>query len=501
MRRILVLAHREELIFQAARKVRDVLREEPEIEMANLWANGSARVVISTIQTQIAGENGNGRMSRFRPHEFGLLVVDEAHHCPATSYRRVLQWYQRNPDLRILGVTATPDRHDEKALGRIFDSVAYEYTLPDAIADGWLVAPRQRSVTVRGLDFSRCRTTAGDLNGKDLAQVMEAEEALHGIAHPTYEIADGRKTLLFAASVAHAERLCEIFNRHEPDCARFVYAGTPTEERRQLFRDYAAGNFQFLTNVGVATEGFDEPGIQVVAVARPTKSRALYAQMLGRGTRPLPGLVDGLAADTLRRQAIADSDKPFLEVIDFVGNAGRHKLISTVDILGGNYDNEVVDQARRAVETKEREGVPADVGAELERAKAALHAARQAERERRRNVIGVADYHSRFHDPFDVLDIEPERERGYFHGKAITEKMAGVLRRNGFDPDKLSFTHARQVVREIIEHPEKLPATPKQRALLQRYGYRPDVSKAKAGEIIDAIAANGWRRPRRKPSG
>ena len=495
MGRALVLAHREELIFQAADKIARVTGAKPDIEMAEMRADGAmfgkARVVVSSIQTQCAGRNGDARMKRFDPQEFSLLVVDEAHHIVAPSYRRVLMHYQQNPNLKVLGVTATPDRHDEEALGQVFDSVAYDYELLDAIRDGWLVPIHQRSVVVDGLDYSGVRTTAGDLNGADLARVMEYEETLHGIAAPTMELAAGRKTLVFAASVAHAERLCEFFNRHSTGCARFVTGTTPKDERRAMLADYAAGKFQMLVNVGVATEGFDEPGIQVVVMARPTKSRALYAQMAGRGTRPLPGLVDAHEAADARRAAIAVSAKPACQIIDFVGNSGRHKLITTADILGGNYSDEVVDRARAAAETAN--GAAVDMAELLADAEKTI--AEERERARRAALRVRARYTSQVVDPFDILHIEPWRERGWDTGRQPSEKMLALLDRNGIDTKGLTFTQAKQLVGEIIHRYEEKQCSFKQARLLSRYGYPTDVPFAEASRLIDALAKNNWQRP------
>ena len=495
MGRALVLAHREELIFQAADKIEAVTGAKPDIEMAEMRADhamfGKARVIVSSIQTQCAGRNGDTRMKRFDPQEFSLLVVDEAHHATAPTYRRVLEHYGRNPDLKILGVTATPDRHDEDALGQVFETVAYDYELLNAIHDGWLVPIHQRSVVVDGLDYSSIRTTAGDLNGADLARVMEYEETLHGIAHPTIELAASRKTLVFAASVAHAERLCEIFNRHSTGCARFVTGTTPKDERRGMLADYAAGKFQMLVNVGVATEGFDEPGIQVVVMARPTKSRALYAQMAGRGTRPLPGLVDAHQEADARRAAIAASVKPACEIIDFVGNSGRHRLITTADILGGNYSDEVVARARAKAE--EADGAAVDMAELLADAEKTI--AEERERARRAALRVKARYTSQVVDPFDILHIEPWRERGWDTGRQPSEKMLALLDRNGIDTHGLSFTQAKPLVGEIIHRYEERKCSFKQARLLSRFGYPTDVLFAEASRLIDALAKNNWQRP------
>lgn len=494
--RVMVLAHREELIFQAYQKLHDVTGIEPGVEMGNYHIQEQSQLVVSSIQTQIAGMDGRGRMTKFNPHEFSLIVIDEAHHSCAKSYRRVIDYYRQNPNTKILGVTATPDRADEEALGKVFEDVAYEYDIRDAIVDGWLVEIRQSEVVVEGLDFSQIRTTAGDLNGADLATVLEHEEALHEIATPTVELVGDRKALVFAASVAQAERLTEIINRHKSGSAKFVTGTTDKDKRRRLFSEFACKDFQFLVNVGVATEGFDDPGIDCVVMARPTKSRSLYAQMTGRGTRPLPGVVDGLETPQQRKEALRNSDKPFVEVIDFVGNSGRHKLITSADILGGNYDDKIVERAKEKAREKE---LPCDVIDELEQAQREIEAERREARERtmREKLTARAKYSTATVNPFDVLDITPWRQKKWIKDKPPTQKQLITLHKAGVPTNGLSFTHASQLIDQIFKRRESGICTYKQAKLLNRYGYHNchDFTFRQASELIDTIAQNGWKRP------
>lgn len=503
--RAMVIAHREELIWQAADKIERAAGIHCDVEMADMRAaeysmHGKARCIVSTVQTQIAGRNG-GRMTRFKPDEFDLLVIDEAHHAVASTYKRVIQHYRQNPRLKVLGVTATPDRADEEALGQIFDAVAFEYDIQFGIRDGWLVPVTQRIVHAKDLDLSACRTTAGDLNGADLAKVMEEEKPLHEVASPTIELAGDRRTLIFASSLAHAERLCEILNRHDNGCARWLSGNTPKPDRRQIFADYSAGKFQFLVNVGVATEGFDDPGIEVVVMARPTKSRSLYAQMIGRGTRPLPAIVDNpdfFGSDVMRREAIAASTKRSVEVIDFVGNAGRHRLVHATDILAGNYSDDIVELAQKEIE----KSGSADVDEALRRAEKKIQdderRARERAAQRRANIRAKAHYHIEEVDPFSVLGIRPWRETPFERGKAPTEKMLTLMKNQGVDGyDKFTFTQAKRVCAEITRRFRAKLASYRQAKILEEHGHSSEISRGDASRLIAEIQS---RRHGSRPS-
>lgn len=502
--RVMMLAHREELITQGQDTMQRVTGVEADIEMGDQWAMNAfikSEIVVSTIQTQIAGMEGDGRMTRFDPNEFSLLIVDEAHHAVAQSYQKVIKHYQQNPHLKVLGLTATPDRSDELALGKIFTAVSYEYDIRNAIDDGWLVPIDQMTVEVKSLDFSKMRTTAGDLNGKDLAQQMEFEENLHGIASPTIELVGDRKALVFAASVGQAERLTEILNRHKANSAEFICGKTPKEYRRKLLADYAAKRFQYLVNVGCMTEGFDDASIDVVVMARPTESRCLYTQMAGRGTRPLDEIATLLGqyddADD-RKRLIADSGKRKIEIIDFVGNSGRHKLVTSADILGGKYEDDVVELAKQtAKEISDRTGKPVDMMTELQRAESEIARRRrmQEEAERRQHIRGYAQFTTSKVNPFDLFDIMPQRERAWHKGRPATEKQLAVLERNGIPTDGLTFTYASQLIDTIIKRRQSDLCSFKQAKTLRKYDIDPGTITFKdASELIGQLAKNGWQK-------
>ncbi len=497
----IVIAHREELIFQAATRLQQITGVDPGIEMASmhagdgLWAG--EHIVVSTVQTQ----NSRGRMDQFPPKRFATLIIDEAHHAPAKTYQAVIDHYRQNPDLRVLGVTATPDRHDEKALGQVFETVAYDYELPAAIEDGWLVPIRQSMHLIDGLDYSEVRTVAGELNMGDVAKIVEQEGIVHEFAWPIIEEAGDRKTLVFCVTVLQAELLAAILNRHKPESAEWISGKTPKEDRRKIIKAYFEGKFQFLVNVGVATEGFDDPGIQCVAMARPTKSRALYAQMIGRATRVLPGVLDGIVDAIDRRSQIAESSKPFCQVIDFVGNTGTHKLITTADILGGKYDDDEVAEAEEIL--RKAKGA-VDVADALEEAKRrartreeereAEKAKKRAEEERRRPAQPKAVYSSTNVDPFGLHDLHPVRERGWHRGRELSEKQKKVLEGRGVDPGEVTYTRGKQMIDAIFQR--NLP-TVKQINVLKKYSmYDGTETMADATAKINRIVAAGWKRPR-----
>jgi superfamily II DNA or RNA helicase len=496
--RAMIVAHREELIYQAAERLALMTGSTPQIEMAYMHATGGFfgfGNVVASIQSLISG-NGTKRYEKFNPDDFTTLVIDEGHHSCAVSYRLVIDHFKKNPNCKILGVSATPDRADEKSLGMIYESNAVDYDILNGINDGWLVPIKQQFVMAKDLDLSACRTTAGDLNGADLARVMEYEAVLHEVAGPTLEICGERKTLIFTASVAQAERLAEILNRHRPDCAQWVHGGTPKDVRKEMFADYSRGRFQFLVNVGITTEGWDEPLVEVIVQARPTKSRALYAQTIGRSTRPLPGLVDQYPAAEERKAAIAASAKPSALVLDFVGNSGRHKLMTTADVLGGNYDDDIIELAER---NAKRTGVSVDMRECLQDAARQKHEeAERRKREeaaRRQAIRANVQYSARDVNPFEVFDLQPARQREWDKGKPVSEKMRGILEKQGIDPDKLSFSEARQILGQIFHRWDKGLCSFKQAKLLKKNGLPGDVTREQAKIWIDRIAQNGWRCP------
>ncbi|MCA1824372.1 MAG: DEAD/DEAH box helicase [Frankia sp.] len=470
----LVIAHRQELIDQAARRIRMQTGLSVGVEKAERYAERDCDVVVASVQT--LGTADDRRLKSWRRDHFKLVVVDEAHHAIASSYRRILDWFET---AKVLGVTATPDRADEQAMGQVFDEVAHIYEIGDAIADGYLCRIRARFVHCEAVDLSSVHTVAGDLNQGELEMVMSSEAALHQVARPTLELAGDRPTVAFTTSVANAHRLAEVFNRYRTGCARAVDGETDDTTRRRLLNDYDQGRFQFIVNVGVLTEGWDCPRVACVAMGRPTSSRSLYAQCVGRGTRVFPGKED-------------------LLVLDFVGNAGKHKLVSAADVLGGKYPEDVVAAAAAAVEKDPGKDV-AQALADAQRAKeerqAALERAREEDARRRAGAKTTVRYTTQEVDPFGVLDIERPKYSGRFGDEVASEKQVALLQKWKVPlPENVSKRDANRLIGECIERGRRGECTFAQAKTLAKYGYPKNATRAQARALLDGLAANQWRR-------
>lgn len=523
-KRALVLAHRDELISQARDKIHAVTGIDAEIEKAELYANTSLfsrmPVVVSSIQTQISGKKDKRRYMRFKPEDFGLLICDEAHHAAAASWKEVVSYYRRNPDLKVLGVTATPDRADEEALGQIFESVAFEYSILDAIQDGYLVDITQQFVPVSGLDFSEIRTFAKDLNEGDLAKVMELEENIHGVCQPSIEVMFGltpktlsaiptlewrnylaglnkkpRRTIMFTVSVAQAEMCCNIFSR-AMDGVEWVCGKTHIDDRRQILERFSKGETHAVANCGVLLEGFDNPGVEVIVMARPTKSRALYAQAIGRSTRPLPGLIENLSTPGERRAAIAASPKPYCRILDFVGNSGQHKLISAVDVLGGRVSPEAAIRAR---EKAISEGKPLKILVTMTKAEVdiqrekreAQERARLADEARKKRIIAKVDFTMQDVDSFDSKQAFKSTGKVSRDGFPLKEGTLAILRKLGINPAAVTKSQVQGILGDYYSRP-----SPPMAKVLMRAGLNPkDYNFKQALEMIGKLRANGWKKP------
>lgn len=322
-KRVVILAHREELVEQNAQKVRDVA---PGLRVGIVKAAANqvqAHVISASVQTLASP------MRRAQLRDVGLVIVDECHHAPAASYLAVLDHFgcmDSGPTgARALGLTATMSRGDDKALGDIWQDVVYVKDTAELIAEGYLVRPVAIRVRVDDLQLGKVRKVAGDYSAKGLGDAIEESMAPKKIVEAWREHADGRPTLVFAPLVHTAEVIRDEF-RAAGVTAELVHGGTPAAERAAVQQAYRDGHVKVLCNAMVFTEGTDLPMTGCVVVARPTMQSTLFIQMVGRGLRLWPGKTNCI-------------------VLDVVGATNRHRLAVPVELFGEQAaEREVSDE-------------------------------------------------------------------------------------------------------------------------------------------------------------
>jgi superfamily II DNA or RNA helicase len=321
----LVVAHRQELLHQAARRIVSMAPRLPVgIEGGDTRAPFESRVVVAGVQS--IGRPGSDRLNWFTP---GLLIMDEGHHAPAETWQNVMRRFgSYNGDCFTLAVTATDHRMDNRPLhgseSAIFEDVVFRYPLRQAVADGWLVDIRGFRVAT-GVDLSGVKSHLGDYNTAQLARAVNVEQRNWIAFQHWQEIARDRRTIVFCVDVEHAIAVAELF-RNQGVTAEHVDGTMKPELREAVMRRFQTGRTQVLVNVEVATEGYDAPEANCVLMLRPTQSWALYTQMAGRGVRTLAGTVDGLGSPTERTNAVRKSAKPDCYVIDVVDVSTQFSL-------------------------------------------------------------------------------------------------------------------------------------------------------------------------------
>lgn len=480
--KVLVLAHRDELVEQARARLEQMTGEQVDVEQAGRQASIFARLVVASVDTI----KQQKRLDRFGKDHFGLVIADECHHFLAATYRRPLDYFS---GAKLLGVTATPDRADEKALGKLFENVAYCFDIRQGIDQGYLVPLIGRQIELGEIELDGVATVAGDLAKGQLDEVML--RAVEGIVKKTLELEPDRQAVCFFPGVKSAEYATERFNALDPMSAAFISGETLPHIRKGIVSDFREGRIKRLCNCMVATEGFDAPAASCIVQARPTKSRGLYAQMVGRGTRVLGGLVEaipGRECAAERRALIAGSRKRDCVILDFVGNATKHALVTPEDLLGGDYSDEEVQLAKK--KAKGADG--ANPVAMLEEARKELQRVAAA-------IKSKVAAQARMFDPFAVLDVDltsTTREDMRWGRKPPTERQMEALVRMKLPKEALkniSQREARKLLAERSRRHDAGLATYAQLGHLKKYGIdNPNVSFEAAGRALTYIASQGW---------
>lgn len=466
--RVLILAHRGELLEQAADKIRKATGLGCATEKAEQTCMGSwFRVVVGSVQTLMR----TSRLTNFPSDYFNTIIIDEAHHCISDSYQKVLNHFR---DARILGVTATPDRGDMRNLGSVFESLAYEYTLPKAIREGYLSPIKAQTIPLK-LDLTGVGTQAGDFKTADLGTALDPY--LYQIADEMFKYCKDRKTVVFLPLVKTSQKFRDILNTKG---FRAAEVNGSSQDRAEILKDFEEDRYNVLCNSMLLTEGWDCPSVNCVIVLRPTKVRALYSQMVGRGTRLHPGKED-------------------LLLLDFLWHTERHELCHPAHLICEN--DEVARQMTKNLE--ERAGA-APIDLEEAEHQASEDVIAQREEALANQLKEMRSRKKKLVDPLQYeMSIQAEDLSGYvpsfgWEMAPPSDKQLKQLEKQGIFPDQIENAgKAAKLLDRLSKRREDGLTTPKQIRFLESKGFQ-HVGTWKfndAKNMIDRIAAVGWRIP------
>lgn len=484
---VLILAHREELLQQASDKLKMVTGLETALEKAQSSALDSDKmVVVASVQT-LSMQN---RLMKYPRDYFGTIIIDEAHHTAAKTYKGILEHFI---DAKVLGVTATPDRSDMKSLSDIFDSLAFEYKLPDAIREGYLCKINTKTIPVE-VDISKVHINAGDFSAQDLGNVLDLY--LDTIADAIVRECQNRKTVIFTPLVRISKRLCNILNKRNFKTAEVNGASA---DRKDVLKGFDNGEYKALTNAMLLTEGWDCPTVDCIICLRPTKSRSLYAQIVGRGTRLCEG-------------------KKNLLVLDFLWLTKKHSLCHPADIfcedpeVAQKTTDMLADAALTGSNSQENFGSPelglieaieeAQTELDEEKRKALCELEKQdtiqrmlkAQRQKPRGLVDPLQYIFSIEAP-ELNDYQPmfESER-----QEPSDDIIDSISCYGVKGDAIkSQGLAAAILKRLIARRASGMATPKQIRCLESFGF---VHVGRwtmryASSFLDIISSHDWKLP------
>ena len=465
--RVLVLAHRGELLEQAADKIKKVTGLSTALEKADSTCLGSwYRITVGSVQSLMREK----RLQKFKPDYFGSIIIDEAHHALSDGYQRVLEHFSKS---KVLGVTATPDRADMKNLGTVFESLAYEYSLPQAIHEGYLSPIKALTIPLT-LDLSDVSIQSGDFKASDIDTALDPY--LYQIADEMKNYCADRKTVVFLPLVKTSQKFRDILISKGFKAAE---VNGSSEDRAEIIKAFDKGEYNVLCNSMLLTEGWDCPSVDCIVCLRPTKSRSLYCQIVGRGTRLCEGKKD-------------------LLLLDFLWHTERHELCRPAHLICQN--DEVAKKMTAnlekdkgcAVDIEEAEKqASSDVVAEREES-----LAKQLEemKKRKKKLVNPLQ--------FD-MSIQAEDLANYvpafgWEMMPPSEGQKNTLEKLGILPDEIDNAgKASLLIDRLNKRRDVGLTTPKQIRFLESRGFNHvgTWQFEDAKKLIDRIAANGWRTP------
>lgn len=466
--RVLVLAHRSELLEQASDKLMTATGLGTALEKAENTSIGSwFRVVVGSVQTM----QREKRLSQFPSNHFDTIVIDEAHHAISDGYQRVLEHFK---DANVLGVTATPDRGDMRNLGSYFDSLAYEYPLVDAIKSGYLSKITAITIPLE-LDLSTVSQQAGDFKAGEIGTALDPY--LEQIADEMVKQCKDRKTVVFLPLVKTSQKFRDILNEKG---FRAAEVNGESKDRAEILEDFDKDKYNVLCNSMLLTEGWDCPTVDCVVVLRPTKVRALYSQMVGRGTRLAPG-------------------KENLLLLDFLWHTERHELCRPAHLIASSpevakkmTENMAEDTEVEFSLLEAEEQASKDVVAEREEALAKQLA---EQRRKKRKLVDPLQFEMSIQAE-DLADYVPSFG---WEMAPPSDKQLKALEKFGIYTEEIGNAgKAGKLLDRLNKRKESGLTTPKQIRLLEGRGFR-NVGMWKfedASNLINRIAASGWRMPK-----
>ena len=462
--RVLILAHRGELLEQAADKLQRSTGLVSAVEKAeSTCLNSWFRVVVGSVQTL----QRSARLERFPRDYFGTIIIDEAHHAITDGYRRILDYFE---GAKVLGVTATPDRGDMRNLGEVFDSLAYEYKLTDAIKEGYLCKIMAQTIPLQ-LDISEVGFTSGDYSLGQLGTALDPY--LEQIAAEMAQRCKGRKTVVFLPLIKTSQKFRDLLNAKGFQAAE---VNGQSADRKEVLADFDAGKYNVLCNSMLLTEGWDCPSVDCVVVLRPTKVRSLYSQMVGRGTRLAEGKTD-------------------LLLLDFLWMTDKHELCRPADLV---CEDRTI--ARQMTENLAETGAAQDI--QEAAAQASEDVVAQREEALAKQLAEQRRKKAKLVDPLQYeMSIQAEDLSGYvpafgWEAGPPTEQQTTALEKLGILPDAVeSAGKASLLLDRLHKRRDEGLTTPKQIRCLEKYGFQHvgTWSFEQAKHMIDRIAAQGWR--------
>lgn len=465
--RVLILAHRGELLEQAADKIKKSTGLECAVEKAEeSCLNSWYRITVGSVQSLMREK----RLNQFDKHYFDTIIIDEAHHCISESYQRILDYFS---DAKVLGVTATPDRGDMRNLGQVFNSLAYEYTLPKAIKEGYLSPIKALTIPLK-LDLSSVSTQAGDFKASEIGTALDPY--LEQIAVEMTKYCTDRKTVVFLPLIKTSQKFRDLLNKHG---FRAAEVNGSSDDRTEILKDFENNKYNVLCNSMLLTEGWDCPDVDCIVVLRPTKVRSLYCQMVGRGTRLSEG-------------------KTHLLLLDFLWHTERHELCHPANLI---CESPEVSQ-KMTDNLSENSGYPVDIEQAAEQAESDVVA--QREEALAKQLSEMKKRKRKLVDPLQFeMSIQAEDLANYvpsfgWEMMPPSDKQVKALEKLGIFPDQIENAgKAALLLDRLNKRREENLTTPKQIRFLEGKGFKHvgTWQFETARKLIDRIAANGWRIP------